>query len=115
VDQQPTSFGRLPSPPGLRVDLVRDPHLAAMVIELGLTLCSTGGDFAPCPGLRWQKSSCHLSHPRNAEKGGAAARRAAPYCIVDLVVGTIRVTTIAARSRQFITRGDMSFFQWSLS
>jgi predicted nucleic acid-binding protein len=46
---------------------------------------------------------------------GVSRRPAAPYCIVDLVVGIIRVTTIAERSRQFGTRGAMLFFQWSLS
>ena len=45
----------------------------------------------------------------------AAPRRIASYCIVDLVVGMIRVTTIADRSRQSVTRGAMLFFQWSLS
>ena len=34
--------------------LVPDAHLAALAIEHGLTLCSTDGDFAKFPGLRWQ-------------------------------------------------------------
>lgn len=34
--------------------LVADAHLAALAIEHGLTLCSTDGDFARFPGLRWQ-------------------------------------------------------------
>jgi hypothetical protein len=34
-------------------DLVPDAHLAALAIEHGLTLCSTDGDFARFPGLRW--------------------------------------------------------------
>lgn len=33
--------------------LVSDAHLAALAIEHGLTLCSTDGDFARFPGLRW--------------------------------------------------------------
>ena len=33
--------------------LVPDAHLAALAIEHGLTLCSTDGDFAKFPGLRW--------------------------------------------------------------
>jgi toxin-antitoxin system PIN domain toxin len=37
-----------------RADLVTDAHLAALAIEHGLTLCSTDGDFARFPGLRWQ-------------------------------------------------------------
>ena len=34
--------------------LVADAHLAALAIEHGLTLCSTDGDFARFPGLRWR-------------------------------------------------------------
>lgn len=34
--------------------LVPDAHLAALAIEHGLTLCSTDGDFAKFPGLKWQ-------------------------------------------------------------
>lgn len=34
--------------------LVSDAHLAALAIEHGLTLCSTDGDFARFPGLRWE-------------------------------------------------------------
>jgi hypothetical protein len=37
------------------------------------------------------------------------------YRIVDFAVGMMRVTTMAERSRQFGTRGAISFFQWSLS
>lgn len=37
-----------------RADLVTDAHLAALAIEHGLTLCSTDGDFARFPGLRWE-------------------------------------------------------------
>ena len=33
--------------------LVPDAHLAALALEHGLTLCSTDGDFARFPGLRW--------------------------------------------------------------
>jgi toxin-antitoxin system PIN domain toxin len=35
-------------------DLVPDAHLAALSIEHGLTLCSTDGDFARFPGVRWE-------------------------------------------------------------
>jgi len=35
-------------------DLVGDAHLAALAIEHGLILCSTDGDFARFPGLRWE-------------------------------------------------------------
>lgn len=34
-------------------DLVPDAALAALAIEHGLTLCSTDGDFARFPGLKW--------------------------------------------------------------
>lgn len=37
-----------------RAQLVPDAHLAALAIENGLILCSTDGDFARFPGLRWQ-------------------------------------------------------------
>jgi predicted nucleic acid-binding protein len=38
----------------MRGDLVPDAHLAALAIEHGLTLCSTDGDFARFPKLRWE-------------------------------------------------------------
>ncbi len=34
--------------------VVPDAHVAALAVEHGLTLCSTDGDFARFPGLRWQ-------------------------------------------------------------
>jgi toxin-antitoxin system PIN domain toxin len=39
---------------GRAANLVPDAHLAALAIEHGLLLCSTDGDFARFPGLRWQ-------------------------------------------------------------
>jgi len=39
--------------PFVTTRLVSDAHLAALAIEHGLTLCSTDGDFARFPGLRW--------------------------------------------------------------
>lgn len=39
---------------GNRKHLVPDAHLAALAIELGLTLCTTDGDFARFPSLRWE-------------------------------------------------------------
>jgi len=39
---------------GSAANLVPDAHLAALAIEHGLTLCSTDGDFARFPGLRWE-------------------------------------------------------------
>jgi toxin-antitoxin system PIN domain toxin len=40
--------------PGVHGNLVPDAHLAALALEHGLTLCSTDGDFARFPKLRWQ-------------------------------------------------------------
>jgi hypothetical protein len=37
-----------------RGNLVPDAHLAALAVEHGLTLCSTDGDFARFPRLRWE-------------------------------------------------------------
>jgi len=37
-----------------RTGLIHDADLAALAIEHGLTLCSTDGDFARFPGLRWE-------------------------------------------------------------
>jgi hypothetical protein len=34
--------------------LVPDAHLAALAMEHGLSLCSTDGDFARFPGLKWE-------------------------------------------------------------
>jgi len=46
-------LGNLLSGQGIFGNLVSDAHLAALAIEHGLTLCSTDGDFARFPGLRW--------------------------------------------------------------
>jgi len=46
-------LGSLMSLPGMHGNLVTDAHLAALAIEHGLTLCSTDGDFARFPELRW--------------------------------------------------------------
>jgi toxin-antitoxin system PIN domain toxin len=35
-------------------NLVPDAHLAALAIQHGLILCSSGSDFARFPGLRWE-------------------------------------------------------------
>jgi len=35
-------------------NLIPDAHLAALAIGHGLKLCSTDGDFARFPGLRWE-------------------------------------------------------------
>jgi toxin-antitoxin system PIN domain toxin len=46
-------LGKLLALPAVHGNLVPDAHLAAIAIEHGLTLCSTDGDFARFPGLRW--------------------------------------------------------------
>lgn len=43
----------------LRASLVPDAHLAALAVEHGLVLCSTDGDFARFPGLRWENPLGH--------------------------------------------------------
>lgn len=47
-------LGRLLEAGWMTSRLVPDAHLAALAIEHGLTLCSTDGDFARFPGLRWE-------------------------------------------------------------
>jgi hypothetical protein len=39
--------------PGVHANLVPDAHLAALALEHGLTMCSTDGNFARFPALRW--------------------------------------------------------------
>jgi uncharacterized protein len=46
-------LGSLIALAGVHGNLVPDAHLAALAIEHGVTLCSTDGDFARFPGLRW--------------------------------------------------------------
>jgi toxin-antitoxin system PIN domain toxin len=47
-------LGRLLLSTQAHAGLVQDAHLAALAIEHGLTLCSTDGDFARFPSLRWE-------------------------------------------------------------
>lgn len=54
AERHPEILGGLLALPGVRAGLVPDAHLAALAIEHGLALCSTDGDFARFPGLRWQ-------------------------------------------------------------
>ena len=53
TDRHVHILGSLLLEAGSRANLVPDAHLAALAIEHGLTLCSTDGDFARFPGLRW--------------------------------------------------------------
>ena len=52
--QHPAILERLLALPAVTSRLVPDAHLAALAIEHGLTLCSTDGDFARFPGLKWE-------------------------------------------------------------
>ena len=54
TERHTTILGGLLALPGVAGKLVPDAHLAALAIEHGLTLCSTDGDFARFPGLRWE-------------------------------------------------------------
>ena len=53
TDRHPELLGGFLTLPGVHSNLVPDAHLAALAIEHGLTLCSSDGDFARFPGLRW--------------------------------------------------------------
>jgi hypothetical protein len=46
-------LGDMISQPWMTNRLVPDAHLAALAIEHGLTMCSSDGDFARFPGLKW--------------------------------------------------------------
>lgn len=54
TDQHRDVLGRLFRGSVERSNLVPDAHLAALAIEHGLILCSTDGDFARFPLLRWE-------------------------------------------------------------
>ena len=54
TEQHVNILGRLLALPGVRANLVHDAHLASLAIEHGLLLCSTDGDFARFPDLRWE-------------------------------------------------------------
>jgi toxin-antitoxin system PIN domain toxin len=54
TERHPEVLGELCRLQGMTSRLVPDAHLAALALEHGLTLCSTDGDFAKFPGLRWQ-------------------------------------------------------------
>lgn len=47
-------LGELVAATGAHANLLPDAHLASLAIEHGLVLCSTDGDFARFPGLRWE-------------------------------------------------------------
>jgi hypothetical protein len=72
-------------------------------------------------GLRGSASPMPREFPAERRLRTAMGRRdglalwRSCYCVVDFGVATIRVTTIALRSRQAGTRGAILVFQWSLS
>ncbi len=47
-------LGSLLQGAGVQANLVPDAHLAALAIEHGLVVCSTDGDFARFPEVRWR-------------------------------------------------------------
>ena len=53
TNQHPHALARMLGAAGDGGDLISDAHLAALAVEHGLTLCSTDGDFARFPGLKW--------------------------------------------------------------
>jgi predicted nucleic acid-binding protein len=54
ADRHRQILGPLLTSAGGRANRVPDAHLAALAIDHGLILCSTDGDFARFPGLRWE-------------------------------------------------------------
>lgn len=54
TDRHRHVLGELLGKSAFRPNLVPDAHLAALAVEHGLLLCSTDGDFARFPGLRWE-------------------------------------------------------------
>ena len=53
-DRHREVLGELLALPFVTSRLVPDAHLAALAIEHGLTLCTTDGDFARFPRLKWE-------------------------------------------------------------
>lgn len=53
TDAHADIFGRLLAHVAGGANLIPDAHLAALAIEHGLAVCSTDGDFARFPELKW--------------------------------------------------------------
>jgi len=54
TDRHANILDDLLSLPGVQTNLVPDAHLAALAIGHGLALCSTDGNFARFPQLKWR-------------------------------------------------------------
>jgi toxin-antitoxin system PIN domain toxin len=54
TERHPSILASLVPHIGTGANLVPDAHLAALAMEHGLELCSTDGDFARFPALRWR-------------------------------------------------------------
>lgn len=54
TDRHGRTLRALLEPLGTAGNLTTDAHLAALAIEHGAELCSTDGDFARFPALRWR-------------------------------------------------------------
>ena len=61
TEDHPLVLGRLYERVSPAANLVPDAHLAALAIEHGLTLCSTDGDFARFPDLKWENPLLNLT------------------------------------------------------
>ena len=59
TDKHAQVFGEFLLLSGVDSNLVPDAHLAALAVEHGLTLCTTDGDYARFPGLRWLNPLAH--------------------------------------------------------
>ena len=69
TERHPEVLGELMRRAVDRSQLVPDAHLAALAIEHGLVLCSTDGDFARFPGLRWQNPLQEIEEEEPNSKG----------------------------------------------
>ncbi len=54
TERHADTLAELLAEPGVHGNLVPDAHLATLAIEHGLTLCTTDGDFARFPRLKWR-------------------------------------------------------------
>jgi len=70
TERHPEVLGELMRKAVDRAQLVPDAHLAALAIEHGLVLCSTDGDFARFPGLRWQNPLAEAAGEVPSSEGG---------------------------------------------